>query len=443
MPLISRLPSGGGGGKPGIKDGKGLVNLNIFTQQDEPKTKDGIWIKTNNKYQRVIVDKQYLNSAEGVWRNPVQAGSIHNSKSQLGVGQQACEYNGNIAMIVGTNGTINLVSLDVEKQTITLMMKLYDTIKTNLVYVDSMVNYDEKLFMNVYKYMDNRNVFEMYKYEGGSINKVANFPEIVRSYCKKVLVFNNKIYYFYVESGNPSSLKAYIYDPIANTSTYANIISHYLVTSAEYYEAIVYKGLIYIFVKNSGYNGLSLYGTWDGITKPNINVVEQLPIPVTYKAYVWNGEVHLISASTTKQGAAGVSIRIYHYIWDGSSSTNVGSFSTEANVSFDSAETFSTNNQVVPFNDKICLLMSKYIYMYYTMPEKVYDKQTVIFNKGATNTGKYLTNIVDTASVISGDGSNNRFISGFDDCFYFAETGFDWTAPMYYGDGTKWIKFKN
>ena len=32
--IISRLPSGGGG-KPGIKDGKGLANLNIFTQQDE------------------------------------------------------------------------------------------------------------------------------------------------------------------------------------------------------------------------------------------------------------------------------------------------------------------------------------------------------------------------------------------------------------------------
>ena len=39
--------------------------------------------------------------------------------------------------------------------------------------------------------------------------------------------------------------------------------------------------------------------------------------------------------------------------------------------------------------------------------------------------------------------NSNRFVSGFDDCFYFADTAFDWNAPMYYGNGSQWIKFKN
>ena len=64
----------------------------------------------------------------------------------------------------------------------------------------------------------------------------------------------------------------------------------------------------------------------------------------------------------------------------------------------------------------------------------------MIINKGDTQNGVYLTAIADTSMC---EGDNNRFVSGFDDVFYFANTAFDWNAPMYYGDGTKWIKFKN
>ena len=60
--IISRLPMGGGGAKPGIKDGKGLVNLNIFTQQNEPEVKDGIWIKTNGSVDNILLTNDIFTS---------------------------------------------------------------------------------------------------------------------------------------------------------------------------------------------------------------------------------------------------------------------------------------------------------------------------------------------------------------------------------------------
>ena len=74
-------------------------------------------------------------------------------------------------------------------------------------------------------------------------------------------------------------------------------------------------------------------------------------------------------------------------------------------------------------------------------PNKVYNPNTVIINKGDSQNGVYLTNMFDTSYMIG--NNSNRFVSGFDDCFYFADTAFDWNAPMYYGDGSRWIKFKN
>ena len=42
------------------------VRLNIFTQPTEPDIKDGIWVKTNNAYERIIIDNHALNEG-GVW----------------------------------------------------------------------------------------------------------------------------------------------------------------------------------------------------------------------------------------------------------------------------------------------------------------------------------------------------------------------------------------
>ena len=75
----------------------------------------------------------------------------------------------------------------------------------------------------------------------------------------------------------------------------------------------------------------------------------------------------------------------------------------------------------------------------FTAPENVYNPNTLIIDKSNLfSGGKYSTEIA--APKIE---NNQRFLTGFDDVFYFADSSFDWNAPMYYGDGSRWIKFKN
>lgn len=85
----------------------------------------------------------------------------------------------------------------------------------------------------------------------------------------------------------------------------------------------------------------------------------------------------------------------------------------------------------------------------YQISSKVYDPQTLIIQRNTSNNGTYKTGIYDLKSIVDEslqpliEGDANRCLYGFDDCYYFADTAFDWNAPMYYGDGSQWIKFKN
>ena len=51
MPIMNKLPLGGGGNAGG---GDGALNL--YTQSTEPTKKDGIWVKTSTQYSKAIID---------------------------------------------------------------------------------------------------------------------------------------------------------------------------------------------------------------------------------------------------------------------------------------------------------------------------------------------------------------------------------------------------
>ena len=62
MPVICRLPGGSQGSGGG---GSSDLQLNIFTQPDEPETKDGIWVQKANSHKKIVVDN--LISTSGEW----------------------------------------------------------------------------------------------------------------------------------------------------------------------------------------------------------------------------------------------------------------------------------------------------------------------------------------------------------------------------------------
>ena len=74
---------------------------------------------------------------------------------------------------------------------------------------------------------------------------------------------------------------------------------------------------------------------------------------------------------------------------------------------------------------------SKYVYKY---TQKTYDNGTIVISLG----DKYGTRLFDNSENTN---NNTRFICHFSDADYY-ENGI-LSLPMYYGNGSQWIKFKN
>ena len=214
-------------------------------------------------------------------------------------------------------------------------------------------------------------------------------------------------------NGTPTAL-------IGNASIGALLPTKSVVT-----EIAVYKGKIYAWGNNVGmlvYNGSS----W-----------ASLPAKSASKASlsVFNNELHYLFILNSACA---------HYKYDGNSFTELTRITSSLNTGYGSEIVAAPlNNSLYIYinnNSSISPENTRGNHMYeYTLSYLQFDSYTVILQRGETGNGVYQTAFANLSEVVSGI---NRFISGFDDCFYFAVNGFE-NAPMYYGDGSKWIKFKN
>lgn len=186
--------------------------------------------------------------------------------------------------------------------------------------------------------------------------------------------------------------------------------------------AVVYNGEIHILDSMREPYLMNHY-KWNGTTWVSVST-----LPYNFyqgAAVVYNNEIHIL-------GAGGGNLS--HHKWTGTSWVSVSTLPYPM-----------YRGDAVVHNNSIELLGSGYDPYYrnrasFTTPPNIYTPYTLIIQRGNTHVGKYLTAITDT-SVIT--GGNNRFLSGFDDVWYFGATAFEMTDSMYYGNGTSWIKFKN
>ena len=161
------------------------------------------------------------------------------------------------------------------------------------------------------------------------------------------------------------------------------------------------------------------------------SVMTDLPYNFEYgSAVVYNGEIHILGGN---EGT------IKHYKWSGSSWTRVSTLP----YNFAHSSSIVYDKSIYIIGSKVSSgtnIESKY-YAAFTSPEKLFNPYTLIIQRGNTSSGVYQTCFSDTFSKI--EGENNRMLTGFDDIWYFLETKLDTSSPVYYGDGTKWIKLKN
>ena len=364
-----------------ISSGGNGVSLNIFTQLEEPEIKDGIWVKTNKQYERVVVNNQPLQQ-NGAWSS---------------LGDLPCEFQNDTALVF--NNEVHIIC---------------KASKSHYKFDGTSWTYISTLPINNYQscgviYRGEIHIFwytNHYKFNGTSWTSVSTHNNFGQSFP---VVYNDKIYVFM-----PSQY-LYIYDGAAwsRVSIDVNGISG----------AVVYKGIVYTVI------GQKMYKLND-----DLKLVSYGTLPVTVEMgrgclIIHNGEIHILGSSSYNT----------HYKYDGTSWTNVSTipyyFYQGAAVSYNNSIIIIGGNDIggseAQYNKK------KFYQFLYS--ENMFDKHTVILQRGDHN-GTYLTTFVSTPDII---GDHNRFVSGFDDVFYFDETSFDWNAEMYYGDGTQWIKFKN
>lgn len=412
MPVLSKLPAGSGSGEPGISNGQGILKLNIFTQMDEPATKDGIWVQTNHQYERVMVNQPTVsNYKSGVWS------FVSTPPCDL-KGGSAVAYNGEIHIFNGTSdghhykwdGTtwINCGILGIGG--------LLHTVVYN----------GELCLVGIYNGGDaseGNACNDIYKWNGGNswTKLTTNNNENSSFSVQDAVVYNNKIYVIGEH-----------YDSYKDKSTYkllwwdGSVWCDYnqgidIPNNSDRSGIIVYNGKLHaIGAGPSNAYHYKLNGSaWILVSALPFSYISNVD-PVIY-----NGQLNIIVGTED------------HLSWNGSTWNKVSTLPYMY---------YCTDSDIVVYNGNLHMLGragSENKHYQFQVPSIIYSPGTLIIKKSNTNNGAYLTNIADT-SVIQDDGTGAyRFPSGFDDVFYFADTAFDWDAPMYYGNGSQWIKFKN
>ena len=356
---------------------------------NEPEKKDGIWIQTNNQYEHILINQQYYNNENGVWS---ELPNINWVKDAVSYNNSIYQFTNNYCYKYN-NGWVQLTN--------------------SPCIVNKAVVHNG----NIYIFSEN-NPSKCYIFNGNIYTAIIDAPVTIGgpilSYGGSIHAFQCTDRYYYKYNGVSWTQMFQIdYAPYSNIMTavvfggYMHVYKLFGV-SANYYK-------VHLIIDNAG-------NKWDGATN-------DIPENASRRAdmCVYNNEVHLLVYDDGGAKHYKSSDLINWQLVDTLPSKFVGVF------------------KILVHNGDIHAFMmhnfDEYFHVQYQAPEKIYSSNTLIINRGNSNFGAYLTAINDNSEIIK--GNNNRFVSGFDDCFYFADSAFDWNAPMYYGDGSRWIKFKN
>ena len=408
----------------GAIESGGGVGLNIFTQETEPETKEGIWVETANPHQSVVVGStKYENSFiyDGVeWEIVVD--------DQLTSGAFPSGYR--VPLVVFDNKIYQLNTLNVSPT----CMYIYD-INTGLwtarygkiggYYNGGSVSYNVAV---VYKneihilggnYLGNDTTYskDHYKYDGTSWSKVSTLPYNFRCGC--AVVYNDEIH---ILGGNDTATRRYHYKYDGTSWSKVGTLPYDFYFGC----AVVYNDEIHILGSmNSSYS--KDHYKYDGTSWSKVGT-----LPYNFRcgcAVVYHNEIHILGGNSTPESKK-------HYKFDGTSWESVTPLPYE----------FSSGGAVV-YNDQIHIVNSEkdpYRFHYRIRGKSAIEScngtKIAIYQNPSNAASTYATNFISGVPIT---GENNKFPSGFDDVYYIDDSGNVEESPTYYGNGTQWIKLKN
>ena len=370
---------------------------------NEPEKKDGIWIKTNNQYEHILINQKYSNYQSGVWSSdtPVPYGNY------------------NAVCNISYNNAIYAIQDIIYTYSNGVWTRHMFTIPQYTMNGKAAAIYNDKLYLAsdhvVYVY-DNINDLTTYK------SIPINYE--IDSDAEALFIYNNSVYC--MGYGSPYMIT---YKINTNTDTATKINNYVNRCDGNWIDIGIINGHIYV-----------LYG-WTLYLVDNIDDMENTSIHAKLTIPGLSGYKSTPGGVCFKDNMMHIFYDKYHYVTDGNTLTQICTLPNNHSHYYSNGCVFHGDIHLIGGNTNRTYEATVTDHIKFQSPEKVYSPNTLIINRGNSNSGVYLTAINDNSEIIK--GNNNRFVSGFDDCFYFADSAFDWTAPMYYGDGSRWIKFKN
>ena len=357
----------------------GGVGLNVFTQETEPETKEGIWIQTANPHQSAVVGStKYENSVgyDGVEWEKLSDGSFPYN----------FPYGYNVPLVVFDNkiyhlnvGNTDPTEINIYDINTGLWTRISGNIggypKTGSISYNAAVVYKNEIHMlgGIYRGNDTSYSKHHYKYNGTSWSNVSTLPYSFHNGC--AVVYNDEIHILGSQNGSYTKYH-YKYDGTSWSKV---------------------STLPYDF-----YNG---------------------------RAVVYHNEIHILGGYYAPEAR-------YHYKFDG---TNWESVTTLPYVFCDGGAVVY-NDEIHILNSSKTPYRFHYRIRGKSVIESCNGTKIAIYQNPNNAAGVYATNFISGVPIT---GENNKFPSGFDDVYYIDDSGNVEESPTYYGNGTQWIKLKN
>ena len=401
----------------------GGVGLNVFTQETEPETKEGVWIQTANPHQSVAVGStKYENSVgyDGVEWEKLYDGSFPYGYPS-GYRVPLVVFDNKIYQLNAYNTdptVINIYDINTGSWTQTFS-NIGGYPRGGSISYSAAVVYKNEIHIlgGVYRGTDTSYSKYHYKYDGTSWSNVSTLPYIFSGGC--AIVYRNEIHILGSRDGSYSTCH-YKYDGKSWSKVSTLPYGFY------FGSAVVYNDEIHILGTMNSSHSKDHY-KYDGTSWSKVST-----LPYNFydgSAVVYHNEIHILGGRYAPESK-------YHYKFDGTSWESVTTLPYQ----------FCDGGAVV-YNDEIHIVNSStspYQFHYRIRGKSAIEScngtKIAIYQNPSNAAGVYATNFISGVPIT---GENNKFPFGFDDVYYIDDSGNVEESPTYYGNGTRWIKFKN
>lgn len=399
------------GGNGGASGGG---NLNVYVQNTEPTKKDGLWIKDTGRKGKIIndLDLWFANAWNDPNLHPLASPPINYNQSY------GCSVGDFIYMPMGANQFPYLYRYDTINNIWEMMpdapfsYSLGNAVAVgNVVYVfcqSSVSNYQTLIAFDTVSKTWSTKANIPFAFNEGSVASVGT-----------------DIYLF---GGLSNTKTTYKYDTLTNTYTKLTDIPY----SFSYGSASAVGSNIYLMGGNgspsidSCYMYDTLNNTWSAKATMPKNVKYHQSVTIGSKIYVIGGTGTTVT----------VKILIYDAI------NNTWSYGSDLPYEMFYSTVAYCNKAIYSIGGIGSSPITHYtdIRAYY-FNSKVYEDGTVLLYRTSDSTGTYATELL-TPRTTAYTGPFTKLLTRFNNVFYYKGGTLQENLPTYYGDGTKWIKFK-